>query len=74
MKNTNYIRIHGAGIGFYRAAQYSFDASTFEIWGALLNGPGLVLLPKEHLLNPIMLKRAMQIFGIIHYLDDVPVV
>lgn len=32
-----------------------FDACTFEIWAALLNGFELYILKKEHLLNPMFL-------------------
>ncbi|HEX7334407.1 MAG TPA: amino acid adenylation domain-containing protein [Pyrinomonadaceae bacterium] len=46
----------------YRLGQgsnVSFDAATFEIWGGLLNGSTLIVLPKEIVLSPLELKRAI---------------
>jgi len=44
VKDTNYIQIdEGQTVAF--CAPTSFDASTFEIWGALLNGARLVICP-----------------------------
>jgi amino acid adenylation domain-containing protein len=42
--NTNYCRF-GAEEVFLQSSPVSFDASTFEIWGALLHGSKLVLMP-----------------------------
>ena len=42
--NTDYVRISPKDV-FLQFAPISFDASTFEIWGALLNGASLVLHP-----------------------------
>ena len=51
VSNTNYVKFDEND----RVAQISnasFDAATFEIWGALLNGSRLVVLEKETALSP----------------------
>jgi amino acid adenylation domain-containing protein len=42
----------------------SFDASTFEIWGPLLNGASLVVTPLETVLSPEALAEHLRAFGI----------
>ena len=46
VKNTNYCKF-GPEEVFLQFAPITFDASTFEIWGALLNGSQLVILPSQ---------------------------
>ncbi|MCX4028170.1 amino acid adenylation domain-containing protein [Endozoicomonas sp. SM1973] len=58
VKNTNYISLSSADI-IAQASNHSFDAATFEIWGALLNGAKLVCINKAVLLVPEALKEQL---------------
>lgn len=49
--NTNYIKL-SASDKIAQASNTSFDAATFEIWGALLNGAQLVGISKDVTLSP----------------------
>ncbi len=51
VKNTNFIKFSN-GDRILQTGSIAFDASTFEIWGALLNGLELFLLKKSDLLEP----------------------
>lgn len=53
IKNTNYINFK-EGDRILQTGSVVFDASTFEIFGALLNGLTVYLLRKENLLNPLL--------------------
>ncbi len=49
--NTDYVQL-GEGDRVAQVSNSSFDAATFEIWGALLNGATLVIIEGETLLSP----------------------
>ncbi len=48
VKNSNYANLTSEET-FLQLAPIAFDASTFEIWGCLLNGGKLVLFPEQQL-------------------------
>ena len=49
--NTNYVEIT-SGDRIAQASNASFDAATFEIWGALLHGAQLIGIPRDLTLSP----------------------
>src|SRR5438105_5874581 len=49
--NTNYIQLDAAD-RIAQVSNFSFDAATFEIWGALLNGGRLVGIASDVALSP----------------------
>jgi amino acid adenylation domain-containing protein/non-ribosomal peptide synthase protein (TIGR01720 family) len=59
VRNTDYVNI-GPGDRIAQAATTSFDAATFEIWGALLNGGAIVILPRETTLSPTAFAAALE--------------
>jgi len=61
--NTDYVQVTSADV-MAQASNVSFDAATFEIWGALLNGARLVLVPKDMLLSPQAMSTAIGRHGI----------
>ncbi|MCP5105271.1 MAG: amino acid adenylation domain-containing protein, partial [bacterium] len=56
VKNTNYIQL-SADERLMQSGALEFDASTFEIWGALLNGFSLYPVSRDTVLNPQKVKE-----------------
>ncbi|MCP4574562.1 MAG: AMP-binding protein, partial [bacterium] len=57
--NTDYIDL-GPGDRVAQASNTSFDAATFELWGALLHGGQLVGISKDEALEPPALAAAIE--------------
>ncbi|ODG96161.1 non-ribosomal peptide synthetase [Nostoc sp. KVJ20] len=49
--NTNYVQLEPSD-RMAQASNTSFDAATFEIWGSLLHGATLVVIPQNIVLSP----------------------
>jgi amino acid adenylation domain-containing protein len=56
--NAGYVRFQ-PGDTVAQVSNSSFDACTFEIWGALLNGARLVVIGQEELLSPARFATAL---------------
>jgi amino acid adenylation domain-containing protein len=56
VRETNYVCL-GPGDRTGHAANISFDAATYEIWGALLTGAAVVVIPREVVLVADDLRR-----------------
>ncbi|MEP7339390.1 MAG: amino acid adenylation domain-containing protein, partial [Acidobacteriota bacterium] len=61
--NTNYIQLKSTDC-VAQASNASFDAATFEIWGALLHGAQLVGVSKDTALSPLGLESLIKEKGI----------
>jgi amino acid adenylation domain-containing protein len=59
VRNTNYVDLTPADV-VAQVSNASFDAITFELWGALLNGSRVVGISKEIALSPRDLAREMR--------------
>ena len=59
VKNTNYM-VFNEDESILQTGALEFDASTFELWGCLLNGMALYLVSKDTILNADKLKLSMQ--------------
>ena len=61
--NTNYVAI-GRDDVVAQVSNQAFDAATFEIWGALLNGAALAVIDRETCLSPRLLAQAIREHGL----------
>ncbi len=59
VRNTDYVQLSPAD-RMAQASTASFDAATFEIWGALLNGAALIVIPQSISLSPNDLARELR--------------
>lgn len=59
VKDTNYIQINESDI-IAQIANSAFDAMTFEMWGALLNGASLHVFPQLTLFSPIEFTQTLK--------------
>jgi amino acid adenylation domain-containing protein len=57
--NTDYVELSPADV-VAQVSNIVFDAATFEIWGALLNGARLVLIPRDIVLSPPAMSKAIE--------------
>ncbi|HEX7334404.1 MAG TPA: amino acid adenylation domain-containing protein [Pyrinomonadaceae bacterium] len=61
--DTNYVDLNSSSV-IAQASTVSFDAATFELWGALLHGGRLQYVSREVLLQPQQLERELAAHGV----------
>lgn len=61
--NTNYVQIRPQD-RLAQASNFAFDAYSFELWGAILNGACQVILPQEVLFSPTAFRRFLNERGV----------
>lgn len=61
--NTNYAPLNSTDV-LAQISNVSFDAATWEIWGALLNGGKLVIFSKDTFLSPTVFGEQIRAHGI----------
>ena len=59
VRDTDYAAL-SAGDVVAHASNTAFDAATFEVWGALLNGATIAVIPREVALSPRELAAALR--------------
>ena len=59
VRNTDYARLTSTDV-VGQASNPAFDAATWEIWGALLGGAQLVVLPQDTVLSPSAMAAAIE--------------
>jgi len=63
VRDTNYVTLDESDV-VAQASNSSFDAATFEIWGALLSGARLVIIEKDVALAPHALAAQLEAHGV----------
>ncbi|WP_169057662.1 non-ribosomal peptide synthetase [Bacillus pumilus] len=63
VRETNYMKL-GPDDKMLQLSNYAFDAFTFELWGMLLNGGQLILIPKYAALNMDELSRLIKAYQV----------
>jgi amino acid adenylation domain-containing protein len=63
VRGTNYVPF-GPEERIAHASNLAFDAATFEVWGALLNGGSLAVVERETTLSPAALAAALRERGV----------
>jgi non-ribosomal peptide synthetase component F len=63
VRGTNYITLDDSDV-VAQVSNSSFDAATFEVWGALLSGARLVIIEKDVALAPHALAAQLEAHGV----------